>query len=531
MTGSTPHLERETVDDLFRSTVETHPDRAFLTYDGEETTYANAAAAVDRRAALLADRGLGPGDRLGLLFPNDPEFVYLLLACTKRGVTAVPVNYRQERDVLAYLLNDARLSALAVDGDVAEQFDEVADDVDVGTVFGHDVPAAISRSIDVDLDGAVGSVPADSTEPVPVEPDDVAILNYTSGTTGPPKGVQNPHRAFVDSGRRLVETLGTGPDDCGLLVLPLFHANPITYGLMHMIAAGGSIAPVRTFSASGFWSTARAVDASFVTHVGSVLEILRRGAKEVDDTETPLQFALGGAAGFDDQAAFEDRFDIQLIRLYGLSEVGAGLITVCEYDRDADHHPAHQGSVSDAPFDVRILDAERAAWADSGERGEILVRPDRPATMFAGYLNKPEETVADWQDLWMHTGDLGYVDEDENLHFVGRMKTSIRTYGENVSPWEVESPLVDWDGVEEVAAVGVPDEIAGEEIMLYAVPGADDLDPETVYDHCGSVLPDHLVPRYVRLVDSIPKTSTQKIERVSLRERGVDEAWDSERNG
>ncbi len=531
MTESTTSFEPETIYDLFRSTVETYPDRTFLKYDDEETTYEGTAAAVDRRAALLADRGLGPGDRLGLLFPNDPEFVYLLLACTKRGVTAVPVNYRQERDVLAYLLNDAELSALAVDGDIIKQFAEVADEVDVGTVFGHDVPTAVSSAVNADLDDAVGSVTADSLEPTPVEPDDVAILNYTSGTTGPPKGVQNPHRAFVDSGRRLVETLGTGPEDCGLLVLPLFHANPITYGLIHMIAAGGSIAPVRTFSASGFWSTARAVDASFVTHVGSVLEILRRGAEEVDDTETPIEFALGGAAGFDDQTAFEDRFDIQLIRLYGLSEVGAGLITVCEYDHATDHHPAHQGSVSDAPFDVRILDAERAAWADPGERGEIVVRPDRPATMFAGYLNKPEETVADWQDLWMHTGDLGYIDEGENLHFVGRMKTSIRTYGENVSPWEIESPLADWDGVEEVAAVGVPDEVAGEEIMLYAVPGAGDPDPKIVYDRCGSVLPDHLVPRYVRLVDSIPKTSTQKIERVALRERGVGEAWDSERDG
>lgn len=520
---------RETIDDLFRSTVREAGSNPFVWYEGETTSYEEAAAAVDERAAMLADRGLGPGDRVGLLFPNDPEFVYLLLACTSLGVTAVPVNYRQERGVLAYLLEDAGLSALVVDGDVADRFATVADDVDVGTVFGHDVTGEASAAIDADLDEAVADAPSEPADRPEVRPDDVAILNYTSGTTGPPKGVPNPHRAFVDSGRRLVDVLGTGPGDRGLLVLPLFHANPITYGLMHMLAAGGSIAPVRRFSASGFWATAREAEASFVTHVGSVLEILARSADDVENTETPLSFALGGAAGFDDQEAFEDRFDVQIVRLYGLSEVGAGLITVCPYDPDADHHPSHQGPVDEAPFDVRILAEDGLSWAEPGERGEILVRPERPATMFEGYLGKSATTVEDWRDLWMRTGDLGTIDEDGHLRFVGRLKTSIRTYGENVSPWEIESPLAGWEALEEVVAVGVPDEVAGEEILLYVVPRDDrDLEPAAVHERCRSALPAHLVPRYVTLVESIPKTSTQKVERVALRERGVADAWDSE---
>lgn len=518
---------RGTIFGLFDSTVADYPDRSFLWYAGETTSYREAMAEVDRRAELLADRGLGPGDRLGLLIPNDSEFVYLLLAAAKRGVTAVPVNYRQERDVLTYLLEDAELSGLVVDRDVADSFTAVADDVEVGPVFGHDVPSDATAPIDDDLDEAVSNTSA-SADSVDVRPDDVAVLNYTSGTTGPPKGVRNPHRAFVESGERLVETCGTGPEDRGLLVLPLFHANPMTYGLMHMIAAGGSIALVRSFSASQFWSTARNANASFFTHVGSILEILQRSADEADDTETPLSFALGGAAGFDDQRAFEDRFDIQIVRLYGLSEVGAGLVTVCEYDPTADHHPAHQGSVDDAPFDVGILTEDGLSWAETGERGEIVVRPDKPATMFKGYLGKAEETVDDWQDLWMHTGDLGTVDDDGSLRFIGRMKTSIRTYGEDVSPWEVEAPLSDWEALEEAAAVGVPDDVAGEAILLYAVPADDDLDPMTVHEYCRELLPDHVVPRYINLVESIPKTSTQKVERVALRERGVDDAWDSQ---
>jgi crotonobetaine/carnitine-CoA ligase len=517
---SDPH----TIHDAFADAAATHPERPVLVYDGEETTYEAARAAVARRAALLAARDVGPGDRVGLLCPNDPEFVYLFLAAARLGATVAPFDYRQEGSVLEYLLSDADPALLVVDGDVVERYRAVADEVAVGEVLVHDDPAGRGE----DLDAAVAAAPDEAPPPADVDPLDVAVLSYTSGTTGPPKGVENPHLSYVDAGRRLADACGTDETDRGLLVLPLYHANPTTYGLMQMLAVGGSIALVREFSASGFFEHARETESTFFTHVGSVLEILQRtlDAGEVDP-ENPLRFAAGGAAQFGRQREFEETTGVQLVRLYGLTELGAGLVTVAPYDATSLHGADHQGLVADQPFEVRILADDGTSFADEGERGEIVVRPTEPGLMFRGYRGKPDATVAAWRDLWMRTGDIGERRGDR-LHYVGRATTNIRRMGENVSPWEVESALAEWERVEEAVAVGVPDEVAGEAIGLWVVPADPDLTEREVYEGCRDRLADRLVPRYVGFLDDVPRTSTHKVERSRLGDRSVEGAWDAE---
>jgi crotonobetaine/carnitine-CoA ligase len=518
-------MSAETVYSLFSSAVDDAADRPFLWFEGRSTTYAEADLAVDRYATVLADRGVGAGDRVGVLAANAPEFVSLLLATAKLGATFVPLDYRQEGDVLSYLLSDATPTALVVGERAHDAFAAVADDVDadVGTTLTLGIESAPpERSL---------RAIADATDPDPTVggdpgPADVAVVNYTSGSTGPPKGVGNPHRAFVEAGRRMADRCGTDADDRALVVLPLFHANPQTYALMQVLAVGGSLALVESFSASGFWETARRSDSTYFTHVGSVLEILSRSMDDGVDTDTPLEFTVGGAAQFDDRAAFEAETGIQVVRLYGLSEVGAGVVT-CNRRREGTVHGVdHQGPVESAPFDVAILDPSGTELLDPGERGEIVVRPDRPGTMFAGYLDKHRETVAAWRDLWMHTGDLGYVDDAGNLHYVGRLKTSIRTGGENVSPWEIETVVDGFPEVTESVAVGVDDPVAGEAIKLYVVPADDGATEPAIHERCHEALPDHLLPRYVELLSELPRTSTQKVRRVALRDRGVGDAWD-----
>ncbi|MFB6305317.1 MAG: class I adenylate-forming enzyme family protein [Haloferacaceae archaeon] len=513
-----------TVYDRFARTAERVPDEPLVWFEGETTTYAEAEAAVERRAALLDDVGVGPGDRVGVLLPNDPEFVYLLLATARVGATFVPLDHRQEGDVLAYLLDDADVSALVVDGAVHDSFRDVRAEASTGTVLLHDGPADAAGR---DYDDAVTAAPDAAPPPADVGPTDVAILSYTSGTTGPPKGVRNPHRSYVDAGERLAAACDTDETDRGLLVLPLFHANPTTYGLMQMLAVGGSVAPVREFSASGFFETARESGSTFFTHVGSVLHILQETIADGDvDTESPLRFAVGGAAQFDRREAFEAATGTRLVRLYGLSEVGAGLVTTCRYPPESDGDD--QGAVAGQPFDVRILDADAGEFVGEGERGEIVVRPERPGLMFRGYRGKPEATVETWQDCWVHTGDLGEV-VDGRLRYLGRLGSHIRRMGENVSPWEVESALADWDRVSTAVAVGVPDETAGEEIGLRVVP-ADDAAPPTpaaVYERCRERLPERLRPRYVAVVDEVPRGSTHKVKRERIDREALREAWDA----
>jgi crotonobetaine/carnitine-CoA ligase len=524
----------ETIYGRFRRTLDARPDRPLLWFEGETWTYGETERAVERRAAFLADCGVGPGDRVALRCPNDPEFVFLFLAVARLGATFVPLNHRQEGDVLEHLLSDADPTVLVVESTVAPAVADVADAVGTDAVFEYDPRDASDATAVAGLgaDGycdAVDSTTAEVPLPADVGPTDLAVLTYTSGTTGPPKGVENPHRSYVEAGERLADACGTDAFDRGLLVLPLFHANPTTYGLMQMLAAGGSVAPVRSFSASGFFETARRSGSTFFTHVGSVLEILRRtlDARNVDP-DSPLEFAVGGAAQFDRQRGFESATGVQLVRLYGLSELGAGLVTTCRYDPDADGGASHQGRIDEAPFDVRILAPDGTRYADEGERGEILVRPDEPGLAFHGYRDRHAETVAAWRDLWMHTGDVGAV-VDGTLRYVGREKTSIRVGGENVSPWEVEAALDGWEAVETAVAVGVDDAVAGEVVGLWVVPASDDLTPAAVHERCRDRLAEHLLPKYVGFLDSVPRTSTQKVERVRLSERSFEDAWEAAR--
>ena len=515
--------EPQTLHELFAHTVETWPHRPFFRYDGETVCYETAAAETERRAAFLYDCGVQPDDRVGLLSPNGPEFLYLLFAAARVGATFVPLNHRQEGPVLEYLLNDADVTTLVVDGAVADRYCDVRNAVNIESVFFHDGPDA-----ERDYDVAVNSVDlSDAPTAVHVTPTDVAVLSYTSGTTGPPKGVENPHLSYVDAGRRIATACKTDETSRGLLVLPLFHANPMTYGLMHMLAVGGSIVLVREFSASDFFERARSSNSTFFTHVGSILEILQRTLDQNNvDPTSPLKFAIGGAAQFTRQQEFEKQTGAQLIRLYGLSELGAGMVTIAPYDADETYGHDHQGRFEDQPFDVRILAADNVSFADEGERGEILVRPDRPGLMFQGYRGKPGETVEAWQDLWMHTGDIGKI-RNGRLYYVGREKTNIRKMGENVSPWEVESAFEGWDRVAEAVAVGVPDEVAGEEVGLLVVPADDYLTEGMVYERCRDRLATQLRPRYISFLEQVPRTSTHKIERSQLQEQSLADAWDA----
>ena len=525
----------QTIYRQFERTVRAVPDRPFCWYEGATVTYAETMRAVERRATFLHTEGVSVGDRVGVYLSNHPEFLYLLLATARLGATFVPIDYRQEGSVLDYLLADADVSVLVVEGNRIRQFAPSSDAV-TGAVYFLDGPGRES-----DYEAAVATADPAEAPVATVAPTDVAILSYTSGTTGPPKGVRNPHYAYVNAGYRLAEACGTDETDRALLVLPLFHANPTTYGLMQMLAVGGSVAPVQRFSASRFFDTARASESTFFTHVGSILEILDRTLRDGDvDTTSPLKFAVGGAAQFDRQSEFEARTDVQLVRLYGLSEVGAGLLTTCRYRPDRAHGERHQGVIADQPFDVRILDDdgrdvagdERSLvddgrfFADDGERGEIVVRPDEPGLVFRGYRGKPDATVEMWQDLWIHTGDVGIV-EDGVLRYVGREQTNIRKMGENVSPWEVESALSDWERVADAVAVGVPDDVAGEEIGLWVVAADVSLTESDVHERCRTRLAAHHRPRYVAFVDRIPRTSTQKIDRGRLHEWSFDGAWDA----
>jgi crotonobetaine/carnitine-CoA ligase len=308
--------------------------------------------------------------------------------------------------------------------------------------------------------------------------------------------------------------------------LPLYHANPQVYCVLTALVAGGSIALAERFSASRFWQEIRAYRATAFSYVGSVLPILLSQPEKEEERGSPAKKCFGGGAPRDVHEAATGRFGLQVCELYGMSETG----TWNTINRPGKIKSGSVGQIR-ASFEVKIFD-DLDNDLLPGQVGEIVIRPKKPFIMFTGYYRMPEETLKDYRNLWFHTGDLGKVDSEGYFYFCGRKKESIRRGGENISPYEIERVLTDIPAVAEAAAVGVPDSILGEEIKVYVVlREGHSVEPQELIEKCQERLPKFMTPRYLEFVSQLPKTPSEKVQKVALKSRGIGSAWDRLANG
>ena len=325
-----------------------------------------------------------------------------------------------------------------------------------------------------------------------VAADDLLSISYTSGTTGPPKGVAVTDRMFRASAHAVGIVAALEPGDVMFVWEPLFHiggSQVIVAGLLHQV----TLALVERFSASRFWDQTRAAGATRVHYLGGIMSLLLKQLPSPRDRAHPVRMAWGGGATAETRAAFERRF-------------GVGDARELRHDRMLQHHlhqhrRAARSVGRPAPyFEVRIAD-EAGAALGAGEVGEILVRERRPGLIMRGYFRAPEATARALRDGWMHTGDLGRYDAEGHYFFAGRKGDSMRVRGENVSAWEVERVVNLHPAVEESAAIGVAAEIGEQEIKLFVkpVPGHD-LEPAALLAWCAERLADFQVPRYLAVV-------------------------------
>jgi len=296
------------------------------------------------------------------------------------------------------------------------------------------------------------------------------------------------------------------PEDRCMIVLPLFHANPQMYAVMSALVVGSALIIRRKFSASGFFDDARRFAATGFTFVGTILSILaaRHTGKDVDHQ---LRFCLGGGAPRAVWKAVEERFGVRVHELYGMTEIG-GWVTA---NRVADRRLGSCGRVRH-DMDVRIFDSNDHE-EPPGQDGEIVVRPSEPDVILSGYYKQPDKMVEATRNLWFHTGDQGCFDADGYLYFRGRIKELIRRGGEMISPVEIETVLRRLSGVIDCAAVGVDDDILGQEIKVVVVSETPTLSPVEITKHLAEHLPRFMHPRYVEFVQMLPKTETEKIQR------------------
>jgi crotonobetaine/carnitine-CoA ligase len=341
---------------------------------------------------------------------------------------------------------------------------------------------------------------------------------YTSGTTGPSKGVPLPHAYTVGASRPFGGGwLDTDHEDVNYVFLPLYHQAGQWGGVLNAVIAGATAYLAPRFGASTFWEDARRVGATVAGFVGSAGAMLLAQPVRADDTDNPLR-EITMSPLVADVGEFERRFAVRVSTSFGSTEVGCVLVDDPSMRRGT--YRARDG------YEVRLVD-DQDIEVDPGESGELVVRPPEPWTSIIAYHNRTAESLAIWRNGWLHTGDALRSCEDGTFEFVDRIKDCIRRRGENISSLDVEAAVLGHSRVRECAAYAVPSELGEDEVMLSVVL-ADPLPPAELIDYLAERMPRFMLPRFVRVADELPRTPTAKVQKAELRRLGRQGAWDRE---
>jgi crotonobetaine/carnitine-CoA ligase len=363
-------------------------------------------------------------------------------------------------------------------------------------------------------------------------PGDIAMIMYTSGTTGPAKGVLMPHGHCYLFGLGLAEAVALTPADRYFICMPLFHANALLMQFLGSLVAGTEVVVAERFRATTWLAEVRTAEATVTNGLGVIPEFIFRQPATDRDRDHRLRLMMAVPVSPEWGAAFEQRFGVPFVQGFGMTECNIPAYT----RRGEPLVPGCAGHVLGEWFEVGIVDPASDAPVPPGQAGEIVVRPRLPGCFMAGYFRMPDRTVEAWRNLWFHTGDAGRLDEHGRLHYIDRIKDCIRRRGENISSFEIEQVLNAHPSVTESAAVGIKVAGAGgeDEVKAYVVPAPGTiLDPVDLLDWCTPRMPYFAVPRFVEIVPGeLPKTPTGKLQKTSLRQAGVTATtWDRESVG
>ena len=481
-----------TIPGLLLDAAARSPDRTWIRTDDGTLSFAGAAGQVARLAARLGDHGIGRGDLVVVTARTTPPYLLCWLALASLGAITVPTDPNataQERDGL---LAQVRPKALISDSAV-----------DPATPY-LDVESLVDEWRTVHSDRLTANV----------DPDDLAVLIPTSGTTGRSKLVMQTHRAYAWAGVGFPYWMELNEQDRLMTSLPLFHINAPAYSCLGSLGCGAGLVLLPRFSASGFLDAARRHGATEFNAIGAMLEILWRQPERPDDADNPLRLCYTGPSPAQEwQEAFERRFGLRVVCGYAMSESPYGLIWrhgtrpfgTLGWPRQ---HPT-LGTVNEA----RVV-SDDGADLGRGQTGELLLRNP---TVTPGYWGMPDETAAAIVDGWLHTGDLATVNEDGTYTFVARKKEVLRRRGLNLSPAEVEEAIALHPGVLEVAVVGVSSELTEEEVKAFVVPKpGEQMDFAELREFAAERLSSFKVPRFWELIDALPRTPTARVAKHRL---------------
>ncbi|MCP5030596.1 MAG: AMP-binding protein [Actinomycetia bacterium] len=526
--------DRWTLVNAVREQARIRGSSPFLAFDdGSDLAYAELDEASDRVASALAGLGVGEGDRVLALLTNSRAFMVLMVATHKRRAVFVPVNTELKGAFLEHQVRNSAPRVVAVDAELLVHFDQV----DTGGVpieativvggSGQALPKALASAA-VNLEYAtVEATPSKPEHSETPEPKDVCTIMYTSGTTGPSKGVLMPHAHCYLFAEGAAMAMSLTEDDRYFVCMPMFHANGLFMQVWPTLLAGCSAYVAKRFSVSSWLDDVIAQQATVTNALGVMPEFIFRSPPTTRDRSHQLRRIMAIPVAEEWAVAMGERFGFEIVQGFGMTEINM----VAFSDPSEPVEAGCAGYVLDEHFEVIIGDPETDVELAVGEVGEIMVRPRSPFCFNVGYFQMDDKTVEAWRNLWFHTGDAGRFDTKGRLHFVDRIKDRIRRRGENISSYEVEQALNEHPSVVESAAVGLRVEGAGgeEEVKAVLAIEGDAPDPVAFLDWCTERMPRYTVPRYLEFVADLEKTASGKIRKQVLREAGVTPAtWDRE---
>ncbi|MET4205356.1 MULTISPECIES: ATP-dependent acyl-CoA ligase [Bradyrhizobium] len=502
---------------------ERYGERVLLVAGETRWSFGQTAAIAAASAQALVDAGIRPGDRVALMCSNRPEFLQVYLGCAWLGAIAVPINTALRGFQLSHIFRNSRPALLVVEAQFVAAIDSVEAGVELPPrtwIVGAAAGAVDARLSAVPLPALGAAAPAGAVRPG----DTVAIL-YTSGTTGPAKGVCCPQAQLFWWGIYSARALGVREGDVLFTTLPLFHTNALN-AFYQALLNGCTYVLEPKFSASGFWAAAQRHKATVGYLLGAMASMLLAQPKNANDKAHRLRVALGGGVPPQIHGPFLQRFGVPLVDGYGSTETNFVFAGTIPSDR-----PGTMGYLAEG-IEARIVDENDSALAD-GQAGELVLRAGEPFAFATGYFGMPEKTVEAWRNLWFHSGDRVVRDADGHYRFIDRMKDSIRRRGENVSSWEVEQTIQSHPAVAACAIYPLPSELGEDEVAaaILLEPGQS-LEPIDIVRHCEGQIAYFAIPRYVRILSQMPLTENGKIKKGVLREAGITtDTWDREAAG
>lgn len=499
-----------------------HRDRPLLTIGEATWTFSDAAGVAARRAGALAAAGIAPGDRVAVLLSNRLELMEMVLGCGWIGAIAVPINTACMGPQIGYYLKNSGARLLVVESDLLPRLDRVEIDLPalerVWVVGNAPGTAAVSRVEPLPALGRAAPAAA-------VKPGDTLAILYTSGTTGPSKGVMCPHAQYYWWGVNSVQLLEIGADDVLCTTLPLFHINALS-SFSQALLSGAHMVLHERFSASGYWPATGQSGATVVYLLGAMVPILLAQPPSAEERNHRVRIALGPGVPPDMIAKFGERTGVRILEGYASTETNFVIGSTIDLQK-----PGTVGRIRTG-YQARVVDEEDVEVAP-GVAGELLLRADEPFAFATGYFGMPEKTVEAWRNLWFHTGDRVVRDADGNFRFLDRLKDAIRRRGENISSYEVEQVLLSHPSVGTVAVFPVRSELAEDEVMAAIVLKTGcALDPIELMKFCEPRMQYFAIPRFIDFLAELPRTENGKVQKFKLRERGRGErTWDREAVG